>query len=233
MGSTVPAQIQVRRFASRAELDAALAERLAYAASAHAASAIMLAGGTTPGPAFALLGARELRAAQGLRLLYSDERLVPATSEASNYHLSQPLLAALALPAEQVLRVQTELPLQDAAADYEQRLQGLLNAKIRLRLGLLGLGADGHTASLFKPADLKAARDHLAIPVQRPDGRSAVSVTPDFLVQFEEIVFIVAGADKTAALTRLKARDPELIAWRAVEHCSHVHLWADAAALPL
>jgi 6-phosphogluconolactonase len=232
MQPTVSAQIRVRRFDSRGALDAALAGRLLRAASAHAASAIMLSGGTTPGPAFALVAARTVRAAQGLRVLYSDERHVPPTSDASNYHLSQPLLTALALPAGQVLRVQTELPLEAAAEDYEKRLQGLLNARIRLRLGLLGLGADGHTASLFKPADLEAARHHLAIPVQRPDGRSAVSVTPDFLAQVEEIVFVVAGADKTAALERLRACDPELVAWRAVERCAQVHLWADAAALP-
>jgi 6-phosphogluconolactonase/glucosamine-6-phosphate isomerase/deaminase len=101
-----------------------------------------------------------------------------------------------------------------------------------VRLGLLGLGADGHTASLFKSADLEAARGHLAIAVQRPDGRAAVSVTPDFLAQVEEIVFVVAGADKTPALQRLNARDPTLTAWCAVEHCTRVEVWADAAAWP-
>jgi 6-phosphogluconolactonase len=222
----------LRRFAARADLDAALAERLASAASAPAASAIMLAGGTTPGPAFALIASRGVRAASGLRILYSDERHVPSTSDASNYHLSLPLLAGLALPDTQVLRVQTELPLEAAALDYESRLQSLLQAGIRVHLGLLGLGADGHTASLFKSADLEAARGHLAIAVQRPDGRAAVSVTPDFLAQVEQIVFIVAGADKTPALKRLNARDPQLTAWRAVEHCARVEVWADAAAWP-
>jgi 6-phosphogluconolactonase len=231
MTSTVPPQIQMRRFASRAELDLALAERLARAASERS-SAIMLSGGTTPGPAFALVAERGVRAAQGLRVLYSDERYVPSTADASNFHLSQPLLAALAVPAEQVLRVQTELPLHSATRDYEERLRSLLDAKIRIRLGLLGLGADGHTASLFTSANLEAARQHLAISVERPDGRSAVSVTPDFLAQVEEIVFVVGGAEKTPALKRLNARDPTLTAWCAVERCAEVHVWTDAEAWP-
>jgi 6-phosphogluconolactonase len=231
MQPSVSPEIRVRRFAARADLDRALAERLASAATASA-SAIMLAGGTTPGPAFALAAARGVRAAPDLRVLYSDERQVPSTSAASNYQLSQPLLAALALPAEQVLRVRTELPLAEAAQDYAERLQGLLDAQVRIRLGLLGLGADGHTASLFTAADLAAAREHLAISVQRPDGRSAVTVTPDFLAQVDEILFVVAGADKAPALKRLNARDPTLTAWRAVARAARVQVWADPEAWP-
>jgi 6-phosphogluconolactonase len=231
MTFTVAPQIQIRRFAARAELDRALAARLTRAASAGS-GAIMLSGGTTPGPAFALVAESRVRAAPGLRVLYSDERHVPATSDASNFHLSLPLLAALQLPAEQVLRVRTELPLEAATRNYEERLQSLLDEKIRIGLGLLGLGADGHTASLFTSANLEAAVEHLAIAVQRPDGRSAVSVTPEFLAQVKEIVFVVAGADKTAALARLKGRDPTLTAWRAVEHCAEVHVWADEKAWP-
>ena len=221
----------LRRFASRAALDRALAERLARA-SRERGNAIMLAGGTTPAPAYAMLAARGVEAAQDLRVLYSDERHVPSSSAASNFHLSEPLLAALALPSAQVLRVRTELALDEAARDYEEGLQRLCEARIRIGLGLLGLGADGHTASLFTPAHLAASRAHLAVAVQRPDGRSAVSVTPEFLARIEEVLFVVAGADKAAALARLQARDPQLTAWRAVADCAAVQLWADEEAAP-
>ena len=231
MNSNLQAPMPLRRFASRAALELALAERLARACGERA-SAIMLAGGTTPGPAYAMLGARGLKAAQDLRVLYSDERYVPSSSAASNFHLTQPLLAALALPSAQVLRVRTELALDEAVRDYEESLRRLGEARIRIGLGLLGLGADGHTASLFTSADLAASRAHLAIAVQRPDGRSAVSVTPEFLARIEEVVFVVAGADKAAALDRLQARDPQLTAWCAVADCAAVQIWADAQAAP-
>jgi 6-phosphogluconolactonase len=177
------APLPIRRFAQRSNLDVALAERLRGAVRDGAGSALMLAGGTTPGPAFGLLARKPPPAPPGLSILYSDERHVPSDSDASNYHLSKPLLDALALPGSQVLRVQTELPLEAAAQAYEESLQKLLGEKIPVHLGLLGLGADGHTASLFKASDLAAARGRLAIPVQRPDGRTAVSVKPDWLAR--------------------------------------------------
>ncbi len=225
--------VAVRGFAGRRELDVALAARLGSALAADTAGAVMLAGGQTPGPAYALLAAHPPRAAPGLRILYSDDRYVPSSSAASNYHLSQPLISALALPATQVLRVPTELPLEFAVQAYEERLRALLAQQIPVRLGLLGLGADGHTASLFTSSDLAAAHGRLAIGVQRPDERSGISVTPDFLASIGTILFVVAGADKTAALKRLVARDATLTAWRAVANCPHVEVWADAEAWPV
>jgi 6-phosphogluconolactonase len=219
--------LTTRRFATRAELDTALAERLAgfVVDSAGASPAVMLSGGTTPLPAYRTLGARKITPAAQLQVLFSDERYVPATSPASNYHQSQPLLEALALPARNVLRVRTELPLAAAAADYAARLGTLLTRSAGVGLGLLGLGADGHTASLFGAADLERARGQLAIAVQRPDGMSGVSVTPKFLAQVRELLFVVAGAGKEDAIRRLMAQDLGLTAWAAVQECSAVTLW--------
>ena len=225
-------ELAIRRFASRVALQSALEERLATAIAAPAV-AVMLAGGNTPLPAYRALGARPtLPHDAGLRILFSDDRYVPADSPASNYHQVRPLLAALALPSAAVLRVRTELPLEEAARDYDHQLAALLRPGARIGLGLLGLGADGHTASLFGPADLERARGHLAVAVQRPDGMSAVSVTPKLLAQTAEPVFVVAGEDKREAVRRLLAQDPGLTAWRAVAGCARVELWMDQAAAP-
>jgi 6-phosphogluconolactonase len=224
--------LTTRRFPSRAALDAALAQRLARAIAAPGPSAIMLSGGTTPLPAYRALAQRPPPHDERLHLLFSDDRYVPADSDASNYHQSRPLLDALALPAAAVVRVRTELALDEAAADYERQLAALLNSGVRIGLGLLGLGADGHTASLFGAADLERAREHLAIAVHRPDGMSAVSVTPDLLATVKEPVFVVAGAGKEAALKALLGQNSELIAWRAVQGCAHVELWVASCTKP-
>jgi len=219
--------LTTRRFATRAELDAALAQRLGGCLAggpAASAAAVMLSGGTTPLPAYRALGERGIVPAAQLRVLFSDERYVPATSPASNYHQSQPLLQALALPPERVLRVRTELPLAAAAADYAAQLDALLQTPGGVGLGLLGLGADGHTASLFSTADLERARGQLAIAVRRPDGMSGISVTPRFLAAVREPLFVVAGAGKEEAIRRLIARDSGLTAWAAVQECAAVEL---------
>jgi 6-phosphogluconolactonase len=225
--------LDTRRFASRSALESALEERLAHFIAAPGAAALMLSGGTTPLPAYRSLGARpRLPRSAALQILFSDDRYVPADSTSSNYHRIEPLLAALALASSAVLRVRTELPLEDASRDYELQLAALLRSGVRIRLGLLGLGADGHTASLFGEADLERARGRLAVAVQRPDGLSAVSVTPELLAQVEELLFVVAGEDKRDAVRSLLAQDPKLTAWRAVAGCERVGLWVDQSAAP-
>lgn len=222
--------LTTRSFSSRAALDTALTERLGRALTARGASAVMLAGGTTPMEAYRTLARQPLVHDDRLHVLFSDERYVPADSAASNYHQSRPLLDALALPAESLLRVRTDLPLDEAAAAYDAALTTLLSAGIHIGLGLLGLGANGHTASLFTTADIERARGRYAIPVQRPDGMSAVSVTPELLATVREPVFVVAGPGKEDALRALEAQDTTLIAWRAVQGCADVELWVSPDA---
>jgi 6-phosphogluconolactonase len=222
-----------RLFDSRADLESALAGRLARAiAAAGTSAAHMLSGGSTPLPAYRALAARPPPRNPRLRLLFSDDRYVPADSPASNYRHIEPLLTALALPATAVLRVRTELPLEEAARDYQHQLEALLQSGTRIGLGLLGLGADGHTASLFSAADIERGRGRLAIAVQRPDGMSAVSVTAELLTRVEEPLFVVAGADKRDAVRSLLAQDLNLTAWRAVGGCARVELWVDRSAAP-
>jgi len=222
--------LTTRRFPSRSALETALTERLARAIAARGPSAIMLAGGHTPLPAYRALAARELAHDAALHILFSDDRYVPSDSPESNYHQSRPLLDALKLPPEQLLRVRTELPLEAAAADYGRRLTALLAAAVPVGLGLLGLGGDGHTASLFTSSDIERARGRMSVAVQRPDGMAGVSVTPEFLAHVQEPVFVVAGDGKSEAIGRLIARDPQLPAWAAVQRCSAVELWLDQTA---
>jgi len=227
------ATVTLRRFADRAQLQSAvedlLQQVLVGAGIDH--PAVMLSGGSTPIPAYLELARRHLTPAPGLTLLFSDDRYVASDSDQSNYHQSRPLFDSLGLAAEQVLRIRTELALAEATADSERRLSQLLSGGRRIALGLLGLGADGHTCSLFAAVDLERARGKLAISVHRPDGRDAVSVTPTVLERVEQLIFVVAGADKRTALDGLLRRQADLTAWNAVRDCKAVEVWADAAAL--
>ena len=227
MSVIVNKMLSMRRFTSNAEFDAALVERLGRAISGPAAAgtAIMLSGGRTPLRAYRELAARKPTPAKGLRVLFSDDRYVPVTSESSNYFQARVLVEALGLPESAVLRVRTELPLQEAAADYGRQLEAMLNSGVTVTLGLLGLGADGHTASLFTPAHLEQARGKLALAVNRPDGLQGVSVTPEFLAQVAEPLVLVTGADKHAILQEFVKRDSTLTARRALAGNSNTELW--------
>lgn len=229
-------EIDVRRFATRSELDTALADRLEQVIRLSAKPSrggppvIMLSGGHTPLPAYREVARRGPPRGGPLTVIYSDDRYVPADSEASNYHATRPLLDALALPDGQVLRVRTELPLEEAARDYERSLRALLDSGARIGLALLGLGPDGHTASLFRPEHLQQSRGRLAIAVQRPDGMQGVSVTPDFLANVAEPLFVVAGGGKHDAIAAFIRQDPDLIALRAVAGHQRVELWLEEAS---
>ncbi len=131
------------------------------------------------------------------------------------------------------MRVSTELPLDRAVEDYERRLRALVKAGTPIRLGILGLGADGHTASLFSEGDLKRSNGKFAVSVQRPDGRSAVSVTPAFLAKrLSRSCSSSRAATSAAALKAMMEKKPESIAARAIANCPSVEIWADRDAWP-
>jgi len=229
-------KIELRRFSTRAELDAALADRLERAILAtatqtgSASPVIMLSGGHTPLPAYRQVARRRPQHSDALTIIYSDDRYVPADSDASNYHATRPLLDALDLPDDQVLRIRTELPLEDAARDYESRLRTLLDSGARIGVALLGIGPDGHTASLFRAEHLQQSRGRMAIAVQRPDGMQGISVTPEFLAHVSDPLFVVAGSGKHDAIAAFIRQDPALVALGAVAACPRVELWLERAA---
>jgi 6-phosphogluconolactonase len=233
MATDQQARIRAHRFDDQAALTQALAARLERVVSAAAGPrALMLSGGQTPLPAYRALAARRPPVGEGLAIVYSDDRYVPADSPGSNFYHKRALVEALALPEERVLRVHTELPLAQAAADYDARLGELAQHRVPIVLGLLGLGADGHTASLFNAQDLARAEGQRAIAVHRPDGRDAVSVTPTVLAGVRELVFVVVGAEKRAALAAFLSDSALSTARQAVRGAASLEVWCDLEAWP-
>ena len=217
----------VRRFDQAADLMAAAAAALVehLARPLAVPHAVMLSGGQTPQPVYCALGLRPLVVDPRAYVLFSDDRLVPADSAESNYHTALPLLRAAQVPPARVFRVRTELSLEVAAARYDEDLRGFLAGGGRITLGFLGLGADGHTASLFTPADVRRGQGALAVAVPRPAGPHRVSVTPALLARVEQLVFLVAGADKQEAVERLVANPAAVTAGLAVADVKAVEIW--------
>ncbi len=191
--------------------------------------AVMLTGGNTPLGIYRRLAAAGFVADANLHILLSDERHVPLESEANNYAKMRPMIAALGIDEHRVMRVRSELELNAAAADYDRRLAEFFAAGGRITLGILGLGADGHVASLFTPQDVARGKGRLAIAVPRGDGPNRVSVTADLLRRAERLVFLVAGEAKKSVARDFIAQREDITAVQALEGCRNVELWQEIA----
>jgi len=223
--------MKLQQFGHGTDLDQALANVLLGALEARPAGpfAVLLSGGRTPLAAYRLcaaaLGAARFAPPPELHLTFSDERMVPDDDPESNYGNARALVAALGLPPERVLRPATALPLPAAALRWHEDFAGFFAHGGVLTLGLLGLGADGHTASLFCRDDLDRGRGRWTIPVFRETGPSRVSVTPDLLARVQRLIFAVSGPDKAAAVERLVRPPSSLIAGLAVAAAPRVEVW--------
>jgi 6-phosphogluconolactonase/glucosamine-6-phosphate isomerase/deaminase len=135
------------------------------------------------------------------------------------------MINAIGVSEQRVLRVRTELALADAANRYEQDISTFLKKGGNISLGLLGLGADGHTASIFSKEDVAAGHGHYAVAVPKQGEPSRVTVTADFLSLVDCIIFIASGADKAAIIKTFMENPESLPAGLAVAGARNVHLW--------
>ncbi len=102
-----------------------------------------------------------------------------------------------------VHRILGELDPEEAARRYDEELRG-----VTLDLVLLGLGADGHTASLFPNSEALHESDRLAVAVERPDV-ARVTLTPPALRAARDVVFLAVGAEKADAAERAFGAPPD------------------------
>ena len=166
---------------------------------------IALSGGNTPRALYARLAAGPRLPWEKMDICFGDERAVPPDSPESNYRMvRETLLQAPGLPPERVHRMRAELPPEEAAREYEQTLRGLFPTAApvpRFDLILLGLGPDGHTASLFPHSPGLSERQAwvLANWVEK-FGTHRLSLSFPVLDAGTAVLFLVAGADKEWAL---------------------------------
>ena len=180
---------------------AAACARLLTAAAA-AGGQLVLAGGRTPRPAYEHT-ARDLAVWHAATLWFGDERCVSPKDERSNYRMVQSALLnrldAACWP--DVQRIRAELGPREAADDYERRLQDA--GPGRFDLVLLGLGPDGHTASLFPDQDALGERERLVVGVEHPARAPfvpRVTLTLPALASTGRVVFLVTGSEKAEAV---------------------------------
>ena len=183
---------------------------LGEALAARGTASLVLSGGSTPRPVYRLLGSPPRREAVdwgAVRVFWGDERAVPPDHPESNFRSArEELLSRVPLAEGSVHRIAGELPPEEAAAEYEAALRAALGEELAFDLVLLGLGADGHTASLFPGDDAgegRTAPGRAVVAASAPEApRRRVTLTYDALAAAREVLFLVAGEGKAEAVAR-------------------------------
>lgn len=179
---------------------------------------IALSGGATPRPLYSLLAdSADLRPRfECWHVFFGDERMVPPDHRDSNYRMAEEtLLRNVAIPPLQVHRVRTEAgSAAQAAALYEDEIArtfALARGQLpRFDLVLLGIGADGHTASLFPGSSAISAPPSRLVAATWVEKLAAerVTLTATVINAARAVLFLVSGADKAHALRRVLENEP-------------------------
>lgn len=170
---------------------------------------IALAGGSTPKPLYAAIAQQDLPWAQ-LHIFWGDERYVPADHPDSNEGMARAAwLDHVPIPAENIHPMPTHSgdPATDAAHHNQEILdffQPSGEAFPQFDIILLGMGDDGHTASLFPHTEALQVCDR-AVTVGNKDGQPRLTFTVPILNRAQLILFLVAGANKQTALNQVFA----------------------------
>ena len=165
-------------------------------AAADAGGHVALSGGSGPKLAYELAAELELDWSR-VEVWWSDERCVPPDDELSNYRMAkEALLDRLTVAPAAVHRIEGELEPTEAADRYDRALRG-----IRLDLNLLGVGPDGHTASLFPHAPTLDERDRLVVAAEPglEPFVPRVTLTVPANSAAAHVIFLVTGAAKADA----------------------------------
>jgi 6-phosphogluconolactonase len=181
--------------------------------------AVVLAGGSTPKAMYEVLALEYAGRIDWSRVhvFFGDERAVPPDHDDSNYRTANEVLLAHVLLGS-VHRIRGELPPDEAAEAYEEELRTffLTEDVPQFDLILLGVGRDGHTASLFPETSALEVHDRLVVanPVLKL-ATTRITLTVPVINAARAVLFLVAGEDKAGALDKILEEDADPRAYPA------------------
>lgn len=200
---------------------------------------VALSGGSTPRTTYALLATEEFAGLvdwSRIHVFWGDERCVPPDHPDSNYRMAREiLLDHVPIPAGNVHRIRGEINPKEAAADYERTLRSFFaQQRQSFDLFLLGLGGDGHTASLFPgTAALREQERWVVSYYANKVGAWRVTLTPVAINAAAHVTFIVSGAGKAERLRQVLSgpHQPDALPAQIVRPDGNRLLWlVDEAA---
>lgn len=220
-----------------------IADEAHQAAQARGRFVVALAGGNTPRRTYEILARepfRNLVPWQQTHVFWGDERCVPADDPRNNALMARrTLLDHVPVPPEQIHPMACNGSPASAAVEYEALLRGFFtDGRPRFDLVMLGLGENGHTASLFPGTSVLEEQQRWVGDVYVPDdeGLHRLTLTAAAINQAALVVFMVSGSDKAPILRKVlkEAQDPRSIPAQLIKPADGGLLWLvdrDAARL--
>lgn len=196
---------------------------------------IALSGGSTPKLLFSLLAKAPYKNNIPWKKIYfafGDERFVPPTSEDSNYKMAMDsMLSLVPVPKKNVLAVETvKLKPEQSAKQYEKDLSQFITKKHPFDLVLLGIGEEGHTASIFPNSPLLEDKKKVRSIWVEEKQMQRVSFTLSFINLAKNIAFLISGAGKSAILKTLKSAKGKKLPAARVQAVKTTYWFLDEAA---
>ena len=189
------------------QLAIAAAERFVDAANSQTRFSVALAGGTTPKRVYELLASEPFKNRivwSQVHLFFGDERCVPPTDPESNYAMvHDALIARVPIPRQNVRRIAGELDPPEAARKYENELKEFFQRAEwpRFNLVFLGMGEDGHTASLFPGSAVLEETSSWAAPARNEASQQdRITLTIPVFNHAAHVIFLVTGEKKAQRL---------------------------------
>ena len=217
MPTTMRQKLLVEIYRTRKELEQAAAasilRAMRMATGERDTFALVLSGGKTPREVYELLGRESVRQEldwNGAHIFFADERAVPPEDPQSNFGMiDRVFLSHISIPRENVHRIRGELDPASAADAYERELRTVFRQhSVIFDLVLLGLGEDGHTASLFPGTGVVKEQDFMVRAVLVPRLSSwRITLTLPALNSARETMFLVAGKKKATMVQRALSAD--------------------------
>jgi 6-phosphogluconolactonase len=186
--------------------------KMTTALAERGACTIALSGGSTPKPLYEAISAQQLPWDK-IHVFWGDERYVPPNDPNSNQLMArQAWLNRIDIPEENIHPIPTDaVEPAVAASKYEEHLQKFFQTSAgelpRFDVILLGMGNDGHTASLFPHTEALQARSLIAVGNKQDEPR--ITFTVPLINHARCVMFVVAGADKKSALAQVFANDAD------------------------
>lgn len=170
---------------------------------------VALAGGRTPKRVYQLLASDQFSGGVDwpkVHLFFGDERAVPPDHSESNYRVAlETLILNVPIPAENVRRILGEIEVEEGAVAYEKELRAYFAglAWPSFDLVWLGVGTDGHVASLFPGSEALEEENRWVVATRNLQGQKRISLTIPAINHAARVIFLVTGSEKAATLARV------------------------------